>query len=218
VTPQRRTRILAKRLLLRRLAGWVRQDGEGSPESFALDTSAKRLPVRIPGASFRERQRLSLVAAYRGKGRRGMWALWIDPGSGHHGWVVRPFALARRLGLPWRPATWLDLPVAGFLVWAVAVRALRFPAVYQSAEALVGEDFVGAVLGRVFGLFHGVDRLLVEMGWMRAYDRVFDFPGWLGVGVVLAYAAVRLLLAGLSLGYAAFRLRRSVLRIAGVAR
>ncbi|MFP4561322.1 MAG: hypothetical protein ACLFRB_04040 [Thiohalorhabdus sp.] len=211
-----RTRVLGRRLHLRRVTGWVR-GGEGAPEGgFSLDTGSRHLPVRAPDAVPREGQRLTLVAAYRG-GRRA-WTLWHDPGSGHHGWMDRPLVLVRRLGLAWRFGTVADLAVAAVLVWTVAVRSLRFPALYDGAAALLGEGPVEAVLGAVFGLFHGIDRLLVRLEWMRAYDRVFDYPVWLGAGVVLAYAAVKLALVGLSLLYAALRLRRSARRLVGAAR
>ena len=212
------TRVLGKRLRLRRVAGWVRR-GEDAPETgFALDTPSGRLPVRIPGAAFREGRRLALVAAYRGRGRRRDWALWVDPVSGHHGWIARPWLLASRLGLPWRPFTWADPAAVAFLVWAVAVRSLRFPAAYRAVEGLFGEAATRAAVDGLFGVFRRIDRLLVEWEWMKAYDRVFDFPVWLGVGVGMAYAGVRLLLSGLSLGYATLRLRRSALRVAGAVR
>lgn len=208
------TRILGKRLRVRRLTGWVRRvagDGEGA---FALDTAARRVSVSLSGVGFRDGQRLSLVAAYRGRGHRRGWALWIVPASGHYGWVAPPWRLAMRLGVPWRPLNWWDPLAAGALVWAVAMRALHFPGLYRTAEALLGEGAVTAVMSPVFGLFHRLDRTLVEWEWMKAYDRVFDFPVWLGAGVALAYALVRLVAAGLSLAYATFRLRRSVMRAA----
>ncbi|MFA9460621.1 hypothetical protein [Thiohalorhabdus methylotrophus] len=210
-----RTRVLGKRVHLKRVDGWVRQDGESSRDGLSLDTGSRRLPLRIPGRFFRDGQRLSLVAVYRGRGRRRAWALWSDPGSGLREWITRPAALARRLRLAWRPLTPLDALLVGALVWAVAVRGLRLPALYAGAAAWFGEAPVHAVLDRISALFHGLDRLLVRLEWMRAYERVFDHPVWLGAGVVLAYAALKGALLGLSLGYSIFRLRRAVLRASG---
>jgi len=209
-----RTRVLGRRLRLEPVEGWVQKEETDPEDGFSLVTIGRRLPVRIRGNTFRGGQRLVLVAAYRGRGRRRAWALWREPGSGRQEWIRRPRELARRLGLPWRLGTLVDVGAAAFLVWAVAVRSLRFPAFYEEAAGVLGDRTVRILLDPVFGFFHALDRLLVRLEWMRAYDRVFDYPLWLAAGVILTYIAIKTVLVGLSREYATFRLRRSVERAA----